>query len=94
MNDQTTNTEAQPDCAAVPGSVIGEYVRLDKIIRDCENSILMADRLIKRGCWQAKWNAELDELRAKLAKTLSERDWLDSALTRAALSQNKEISNS
>jgi hypothetical protein len=66
--------------------VIEEYMRLDKIIRDTEDSITIAERLKRRGRWNAKWNDELSDLRAKLAATIRERDFLDGALSRAPAS--------
>lgn len=66
------------------GSVVEEYMRMDKTIRDCEHAIKMADRLIAQGRWKAQWDRELAELHATLATTLREREWFDGVLTRAA----------
>ena len=70
------------------GSVLEELARLDKIVRDCEYSILLSERMKARRLWQAKWDAELDELRQKLANTLRERDSFDRAIARAVTSPN------
>lgn len=75
------------------GSVIEELMRLDKIVRECEHSLVIAERLKARARWQAKWDAELAETREKLANTLRERDWLDGVIARYASSPNAKISN-
>ena len=64
------------------GSVIEEFARLDKIVRDCEASILIAERLKARGRWRVEWDSELSGLRDKLTSALRDRDWLDAELSR------------
>jgi hypothetical protein len=78
--DSPHETYREPEPAKTPQSVIGEFVRLDKIIRECEESIRIADRLIALDKWQPNWDDELVALRATLAKTLREREWLEKAL--------------
>lgn len=89
---QTTNAgaDSSPRCALATGSVIGEFAGLDKIIRECEESIRIADRLKAQGRWQAKWDHELISVNATLAHALRERDWLDGALSRYVASQNDQ----
>lgn len=79
------------------GSVLEELARLDKIVRDCEHSLLIAERLKARGRWQDKWDGELTATREKLASALRERDWLDGAISRASValsSPNLKSTNS
>lgn len=72
------------------GSVLEELARLDKIVRDCEHSLLIAERLKARNRWQTKWDAELVTVREKLANAIRERDWLDGAISRYASSPNTQ----
>lgn len=65
-------------------SVIGEFMRLDTVIRDCEHALRIAERLKARNRWQARWDAELAEVREKLEKAIRARDWLDAAIARVA----------
>lgn len=80
--------EARCSVASGSVSVMDEYMRLDKIIRDCEETRRIAERLKATGRWQSKWDSELADLDKKLDSTLRERDWLDGALSRYASSQN------
>lgn len=66
------------------GTVLEALARLDKTVRDCEHSLLIAERLKARGRWQAKWDGELTATRERLASTLRERDWLDGSISRCA----------
>jgi hypothetical protein len=87
-------TEGQPqvgsdDGLGLGGTVLEALVKLSKTINDCEQSLIVAERLKARGRWKAEWDGELTSTREKLASTLRERDWLEGAISRAsvALSQ-------
>ena len=58
-------------------TVLAEFVRLDKEINDCEQCILIAERLNRQGHWNSKWDKELEELRSKLEKTKTARNELE-----------------
>lgn len=57
-------------------SILEELVRLDKMARDCEHSLSIAERLKARDRWLPKWDAELITTREKLSKALRDRDCL------------------
>ncbi len=63
-------------------STLERLVQLDKTIRDCEHSLLVAERLKERGRWKAQYDAELEQTRAKLADAHRERNWFDAAIRR------------
>ncbi len=80
MTTSTSKRIPSPDSA--PGSVLGELARLDKIVRDCEHSIALSDRLKALNRWKPQWDGELATTREKLTATLGERDRLDGSIAR------------
>lgn len=78
--------------AASDGSetVLDEYMRLDKTIRDCEHALLIAERLNVRG--RPLVESEIEPVRRKLQETLIERDFLDEWINRRGKSPNAESS--
>jgi citrate lyase beta subunit len=70
--------------------ILKELSCLDKIIRDCEDSVLLAERLKARNRWKEKWDDELTALREKWVNALRERDWLDGAMSRHIISKTSE----
>jgi hypothetical protein len=90
IESTTTQGEAVDPASALlgdgfGGTVLDSLVRVDKIVRDCEHSLLVAERLKARGRWQDKWDGELTSTREKLASTLRERDWLDGTISMASV---------
>jgi len=67
MNTPTTN-------------VLQTYARLDAEIRDCDHSILIAERLKAAGLWKALWDDELGSVRESRANAIQRRENLDRAL--------------
>lgn len=67
-------------------TVQDEYVRLDRTIRDCEHSLLIAERLKARG--HNLPESEVDAVRLNLSEAMVERDWMDEWMRRRAKSPN------
>jgi hypothetical protein len=92
-NKNTTDNET---AWARPGSVqrtcsetvLDEYVRLDKAIRDLEHALLIAERLKVRGRPLAE--SEIEPVRRKLQETLIERNFLDEWINRRGKSPNDQ----
>ncbi len=71
------------------GTVLDEYARLDKIIRDGETSLTIAQRLKSMGRWQSEWDSDLEDLQKRIDQVRKERDWLEGAVSRrSALCQS------
>jgi hypothetical protein len=90
IKSTTTQGEAVDPASALlgdgfGGTVLESLVRVDKIVRDCEHSLIVAERLKARGRWQDKWDGELTATREKLASTLRKRDWLDGSISIASV---------
>jgi hypothetical protein len=83
--------EARSGSAGARGSetVLDEYIRLDKTIRDCEHALLIAERLNVRGRPLAE--SAIEPVRRKLQETLIERDFLDEWINRRGKSPNDEM---
>ena len=83
-----SNSEAKGGSLQQLGSetVLDEYVRLDKTIRDCEHALLIAERLKVQGRPLAE--SETEPVRIKLQETLIERDFLDEWISRRGKSPN------
>lgn len=81
------NEQSTVATEAVELSTMEEFMRLDKIVRDCEDSIRTAEHLKARGRWKPEWDVELVQLRAQLEKALRKRTWLDAAVARYAAAQ-------
>lgn len=90
----TFNCQAESSRAEPTGStdgeetVIDEYVRLDKTIRDCEHALIIAERLNVHGRHVAE--SEIEPVRRKLQEKMIERDFLDEWLHRRGKSWNDE----
>jgi hypothetical protein len=74
--------------ASGPETVLDEYMRLDKTIRDCEHALLIAERLKVSG--RPLTESEIEPVRRKLQETLIERDFLDEWINRRGKSPNAE----
>jgi len=81
MKTQETKTPDSLGAAHGSATVLDEYVRIDKVIRDCENSMLVAERLKARG--HNLPEREVDAVRLKLSEAMVERDFLDEWMRRA-----------
>ena len=94
MNTPNVTEQSQDvaaGCAPATGSetVLDEYMRLDKTIRDCEHALLIAERLKVRGRPLAE--SEIEPVRRKLQDTLIERDFLDEWINRRGKSPNDKL---
>lgn len=91
MNTPNVTEQSQDvaaGCAPATGSetVLDEYVRLDKTIRDCEHALMIAERLNVRPCQITE--SEIEAVRTKLKETLIERAFLDELINRRGKSPN------